>query len=448
MIRLERFFRRAGRELPMAEIHHFAYGWITPIMAYCLSVLGSLLGLICTSRAQSLPTARQRISWLLLAAVAIGGTGIWVMHFMAMIGFGVVGTDVRYDVEVTALSVVVAVVVVGLGLFLAGLGRPKAWKIAIGGVLAGLGVNAMHYMGMAAMRLDGEISYDRIRVMASIVIAVVAATVALWLSVTVRTGAAIFGSAMVMGVAVTGMHYTGMSAMSVHLSEHGNVSGVSSTNLIAPIVLAVILVVMGLVYSVLAAPTDEDRAGAAYIAARMSGQSEAPSGIWGTADSEPAAGRFVPRSAAGAVPSPPPASGSMPPPATSGSAVGAGGDVGGSAPSPAGGFASAFGVARGAADRPVPGDPAPAGLGASLRATESFAPEAGASGGRWAGLTEQVHPVVRPITERQYGGQPADEPQPTDQTMPLPQNAPDPAQLPRRNTRDPWAPPRTPTRRD
>ena len=102
----------------MAEVHHFDYGWITPIMAYCLSVLGSLLGLICTSRARRLSTARERSSWLVLAAVSIGGTGIWVMHFMAMIGFGVVGSEIRYDIAITALSVVVAVAVVGLGLFI------------------------------------------------------------------------------------------------------------------------------------------------------------------------------------------------------------------------------------------------------------------------------------------------------------------------------------------
>jgi NO-binding membrane sensor protein with MHYT domain len=355
----------------MAEIHHFAYGWITPIMAYCLSVLGSLLGLICTSRARRLSTARERISWLVLAAVSIGGTGIWVMHFMAMIGFGVVGTEIRYDVAVTALSVGVAVAVVGLGLFIVGLGRPSVVKILGGGLLTGLGVNAMHYIGMAAMRLDGEVSYDPARVVASIVIAVVAATVALWLSVTVRSGAVIFGSAMVMGVAVTGMHYTGMSAMSVELSEHGDVTGASSTTLIGPIVLAVVLVVMGLVYSVLAAPTEEDRAGAAFIEARMSGQ-PSPLGIW-----------------AGAGPSAPEAPAREP----GGGSVASRFARRGSAPAagPAGGAAGGF-----APVGPLPGDPAPRGLGASLRETESPADQP--PGGRWAGLTEQVHPAPRPIT--------------------------------------------------
>lgn len=400
----------------MAEVHHFAYGWITPIMAYSLSVLGSLLGLICTSRALRFTAGRQRIWWLVLAAVALGGTGIWVMHFMAMIGFTVDGSEIRYDIAVTALSVVVAIGVVGVGLFIVALGRPSVPKIAIGGLLTGLGVNAMHYIGMAAMRLDGEISYDPVRVGASILIAVVAATVALWLAVTVKSGGVIFASAMVMGVAVTGMHYTGMSAMSVELSEHGDVTGASSTNLIAPIALAVVFVVMGLVYSVLAAPTDEDRAGTAFIEARMNGQpAAAPLGIWANE---------APRSA----PEPPSADTSAAsrflrrgdsPPASGGSAPANGGYGPPAAAGPAATQPGTFGPR--AAARPVPGDPAPGpGLGASLAETE---PD---QGGRWAGLVDPVHPAPRPITEHQFDG----------------------AQPPRRNTREPWTPPRTPTHHD
>jgi NO-binding membrane sensor protein with MHYT domain len=253
----------------MAEIHHFAYGWITPVLAYALSVLGSLLGLACAARVRGLPPG-GRAKWLILAAFAIGGTGIWVMHFMAMLGFAVVGSPIRYDVPVTALSALVAVVVVGVGLFIVGMGRPAIWKVGLGGIFMGLGVNAMHYMGMAAMRIDGTVDYDVMKVGASIAIAVVAATVALWLSITVRTGVAIIGSALVMGVAVCGMHYTGMSAMSVHVHDSGDPAGATAPTLIAPIVLAVIFVVLGLVYAVVSAQTDEDRAAAAYLDARMS----------------------------------------------------------------------------------------------------------------------------------------------------------------------------------
>jgi NO-binding membrane sensor protein with MHYT domain len=257
----------------MVEIHHFAYGWVTPGLAYALSVLGSLLGLICAVRVREAPTRGQRVRWLTLAALAIGGTGIWVMHFMAMLGFGVEGSAIRYDVPTTALSAVVAVTVVGIGLLIVGLGRAAPWKIVVGGTFAGLGVNAMHFIGMAAMRLDGTIRYDRRLVGASILIAVVAATVALWLSVTVRTGPAIFGSALVMGVAVCGMHYTAMSAMSVHRHQAVKLSGATAETLIGPIVLAVLFVVVGLVYTLVATPTEEDRAAAAFLDARLKGRS-------------------------------------------------------------------------------------------------------------------------------------------------------------------------------
>jgi NO-binding membrane sensor protein with MHYT domain len=264
----------------MGQIDHFTYGWITPGLAYALSFLGALLGLICTARVRNTPTSAGRAGWLILAAWAIGGTGIWVMHFMAMLGFGVRGEDIRYDVSLTAASALIAVVVVGIGLFVVGwrapagpdadpaqrAARPRRARILVGGLVTGLGVNAMHYTGMAAMRLDGTVEYDRRLVLASVAIAVVAATVALWFTAVLQRTAAIVGAAMIMGVAVCGMHYTGMLAMSVHLHPApGEPPGASAAALLIPIVLLVIFVVIGLIYSVLAAPTAEDRAAAASL---------------------------------------------------------------------------------------------------------------------------------------------------------------------------------------
>jgi NO-binding membrane sensor protein with MHYT domain len=257
----------------IANIDHFTYGPITPVLAYALSVLGALLGLTCAARARS-TTHRGRRAWfLLLAAWAIGGTGIWVMHFMAMLGFGLEGSEIRYDVPITVVSAVIAITVVAVGLFTAGFGRPNAFKIILGGTFAGLGVASMHYTGMAAMRIDGTVQYDPTLVAASIAIAVVAATVALWLAVTVRRLPAVIGSAMVMGVAVCGMHYTGMFAMEVHLhTSDAPLTGATAFALILPITLLVIFVVIGLIYALLAAPSDEDQAGAAFIDARIAGR--------------------------------------------------------------------------------------------------------------------------------------------------------------------------------
>lgn len=244
----------------MAEIDHFTYGPITPIFAYGLSVLGALLGLTCTSKARSTEATGRRAWYLLLAAWAIGGTGIWVMHFMAMLGFGVSGTEIRYDIPLTTVSAIIAITVVGIGLFVVGFGRVRLVKILLGGAFTGLGVAAMHYTGMAAMRLDGEVNYDRVLFAASVAIAVVAATVALWLAVTVRRPAAIIGSALVMGVAVTGMHYTGMYAMEVHLHDTSSpLTGATVFVLVLPILLLVLLVLVALISALLAAPDSEVR---------------------------------------------------------------------------------------------------------------------------------------------------------------------------------------------
>ena len=133
----------------------------------------------------------------------------------------------------------------------------------------------MHYVGMTAMRLNGRVDYDRDLVIGSVVIAVVAATVALWLAVTVRGPLAIIGSALVMGIAVSGMHYTGMAAMSVHLHDGAarTPPGATVSTLLTPIILTVIFGVIALVFAVLAAPTEEDRAELAYLNARIAGRS-------------------------------------------------------------------------------------------------------------------------------------------------------------------------------
>jgi NO-binding membrane sensor protein with MHYT domain len=255
----------------MAEIHHFDHGWVTPAVSYLLSVLGSLLGLTSAVRLRSARSSGERGWWLVLATVAIGATGIWSMHFVAMLGFDVIGTQIRYDVSLTAASVVIAIVAVGVGLAIALLGSAaRNFRIVVGGTLAGLGVAAMHYTGMAAMRLNGEIHYAGSRVIISVAIAVVAATVALWLTLVVRKPIIIFASALVMGVAVNGMHFTGMSAMSVMPEDHfGTIEGATAGSLLVPIGVAVVFGILGMAYALMAAPNEEDRAAAEYLNARI-----------------------------------------------------------------------------------------------------------------------------------------------------------------------------------
>jgi NO-binding membrane sensor protein with MHYT domain len=247
------------------QVQHFTYGPITPILAYALSVLGSLLGLTCTARARRLLPGNKRAGWLMMAAWAIGGTGIWTMHFMAMLGFGVPGSTVTYDIGRTALSAVIAVGVVGIGVFIAGLGKASAPRVLIGGLFTGVGVASMHYTGMAAVELDGTIHYNRNLVIASVVIAVVAATVALWFTLVIVKPAAIFGAALVMGVAVCGMHYTAMAAVSVAAGDHAGRHGAMIGTLLIPIIFSVLVVVVMLFYALLSEPKDDDAATRAYL---------------------------------------------------------------------------------------------------------------------------------------------------------------------------------------
>jgi hypothetical protein len=160
---------------------------------------------------------------------------------------------------------------------------------------------------MAAMRLNGHIDYSSTRVGLSVAIAVVAATVALWLAVTVRKTVAILASALIMGVAVNGMHFTGMSAMSVQAQPPtGRLSGATAATLLIPIGVAVLFGILGLAYALMAAPTDEDRAALAYLAARR-GEGEAT--VAAMTPTAPASTTTKPTAAKGAKARPAPASG-------------------------------------------------------------------------------------------------------------------------------------------
>jgi NO-binding membrane sensor protein with MHYT domain len=236
----------------VAEVHHFTYGFVTLVLSYGFSVLGSLLALVCTARAQSVDERGRRSLWLLLAAWALGGTGIWVMHFTAMLGFTVPDSPVRYDVSLTVVSWVAAIVVVSVGLFVAGSGRPSAGKVVLGGLVTGSGVAIMHYFGMAAMHVNGSVGHDRRFVVSAGAIAVAACIVALWFTVTLRRGFAIVMGAFIMGIAVNGMHFTGMAGVRVHLRpDSSEVAGVPPLTFLGPMLVFVLLVVVTLAYALL-----------------------------------------------------------------------------------------------------------------------------------------------------------------------------------------------------
>ena len=200
---------------PMIHVNNFTYGALNPVLAYVVSCVGCFAGLRCTTRARASQGA-ARARWLTLAALAIATTGIWVMHFIAMLGFTIPGQTIRYNVPVTILSMVIAVIVVGIGMFIVGFSRAGTWPLLLGGAIIGLGVASMHYIGMAAIRVPDSLTYNPLLVAASVVIAVIAGTAALWAALRLDTLWSAIIASLIMGVAVSSMHYTGMAALQVH----------------------------------------------------------------------------------------------------------------------------------------------------------------------------------------------------------------------------------------
>lgn len=218
----------------MGHLDHASLGWLTPVLSYVMACTGSALGLRCTVRALG-ATGRSRRNWLITAASAIG-TGIWTMHFVAMLGFSVNGTDIRYDVPLTILSLLVAMTVVCVGVFAVGRSRDRTRALLVGGLTTGLGVASMHYLGMAAVRLHGAIGYDPALVALSVVIAIAAATAALWAALNIKSPVAVTAASLIMGAAVSSMHYTGMFAVSVDVSPAGTVlPGATAMQFIFPL---------------------------------------------------------------------------------------------------------------------------------------------------------------------------------------------------------------------
>ncbi|MFF7212165.1 MHYT domain-containing protein [Streptomyces sp. NPDC008238] len=202
-----------------------------------MACLGAALGLRCIIRALAMQPSR-RAGWLALGSAAIG-SGIWTMHFVAMMGFSVGQVRITYDTPVTFESLLVAVVVVGLGVFLVGFAGRTPLAVLGGGCLTGLGIAAMHYTGMRALRLRGDLEYTQSTVVLSVGVAVLAATVALWVALFVRRVFAGALAALVLGLAVTVMHYTGMAALTVHLHSDARqgASGAGPVAFLAPVLI-------------------------------------------------------------------------------------------------------------------------------------------------------------------------------------------------------------------
>ena len=186
---------------------------------------------------------RARLLWLVMSGLTLG-SGIWSMHFVAMIALDT-HMDHGYAPGLTILSGLTPVVASIGGLLVLGTAPGIRRLFAAGGVVAA-GVVCMHYMGMAALQVPGTIVYRPGLFSASLLIALTASTVALWLGIAVRKTWHRVLAALLMAVAICGMHYTAMAGTVLIISPIEMASGLAHPVLVLPKGLLAALVTVGL----------------------------------------------------------------------------------------------------------------------------------------------------------------------------------------------------------
>ncbi|MFY9223007.1 MAG: MHYT domain-containing protein, partial [Blastocatellia bacterium] len=192
-----------------------SYDMLLVVLSIVVAIVASYTALNLAGRV----TAAQggsRTMWLLGGATAMG-IGIWSMHFIAMLAFSL-PVPISYHIGITLFSMIAAILASAIALFIVSRNEMGVTQLLLGGVLMGVGIGVMHYSGMAAVQVDATVSYDPVFFLLSVVIAVVVSVVALWLSFHLRNETGGIGllqkgiSAIVMGGAIVGLHYTAMMA--------------------------------------------------------------------------------------------------------------------------------------------------------------------------------------------------------------------------------------------
>ncbi len=149
------------------------------ILSIMVATFASFTALQISQRVAATEKIIERRLWIAIGGGAMGA-GIWAMHFVGMIAFSLPCSS-TYNPTITAISIIPGVLASALAIAM--ISRPSLshGQLLAGGLLLGIGIGAMHYMGMAAYRMDGFIRYDLMLFVLSIGVAVVLATLALWI---------------------------------------------------------------------------------------------------------------------------------------------------------------------------------------------------------------------------------------------------------------------------
>ena len=197
----------------MNEVIPTTYNQSLVIFSFFIACLGSYIALNATRKL--LATHKENYTYyLLIAGTALGGLGVWAMHFVGMLAMRM-PLGLSYSIWETVISLLAAIGCTAWGLAIVAR-NPRSLKHLLGaGTMLGIGVCVMHYLGMYSMRFGGFFQWDMLLVGLSMVIAIVAATAALWLAFNTNSQSKRLAAALIMGTAVCAMHYTGMLAAQI-----------------------------------------------------------------------------------------------------------------------------------------------------------------------------------------------------------------------------------------
>ncbi|HTV36169.1 MAG TPA: MHYT domain-containing protein [Xanthobacteraceae bacterium] len=218
------------------------HDWRLVVVAGLVCFLSSVTTITLFNRARS--TAGYAYATWLAAAGAATGCGIWATHFLAMLAYHP-GVPVAYNVNLTALSLLAAATITGLGLA-AAVAMPSRWGAAIGGGIIGAGVACMHYLGMWAVEIPGRVTWDMPLVVTSIVLGMVLGMAALAVAVSWKGLRPLLGAALLLTLAIVSHHFTAMGAVEIIPDPTRTITALSlSPNSLAIAVASVAAAILG-----------------------------------------------------------------------------------------------------------------------------------------------------------------------------------------------------------
>lgn len=210
-----------------SNLHEGEYQIALVLLSVAIAIFTSYMAFLMGQFAESVSKKRIRFILLSLSGTAMG-VGIWAMHFIGMLGFKLPCAS-SYNPWITALSMIPAVIASIYAMHFIARPAPNLKVLLTGGALVGTGIGIMHYAGMTAIHLDGLISYNPILFALSIIIAIILGITALWFRFYIdrifplASQHKLTCSAIVMGLATSGMHYTAMTATHFHCNININV---------------------------------------------------------------------------------------------------------------------------------------------------------------------------------------------------------------------------------